>query len=205
MATLAYFIIPKIFETDPRFASLSVEARYLYARMRDTMKLSAMNGWNDDLGVFIKMARTTIANILNKSLPTVRKIIRELIEAGLIRDVRVGLTHCNRIYVNLLPGESESTVSSREKDNASSKEKPVFPTDRKGFSLNNNNLVNNNINQNNKTGFREKEEKNNQKVGPTGHKEGEIWEEGGQKYIFSHGYTQRHYTREELCSCFEVV
>lgn len=154
MATQAYFTIPKALETDPRYASLSIEARYLYARMRDTLKLSIKNNWRDHLGVYIKMARTTMAQVLNKSLPTVRKILKELREAGLIFDLRMGLTRCNRIYVKLLDGESESDLFPKAKEASLSKEKPDFSTDGNNFAANKRNSNQRNLSQREKKEWR---------------------------------------------------
>lgn len=154
MATQAYFTIPKALETNPRYASLSIEARYLYARMRDTLKLSIKNNWRDKLGVYIKMARSTIAQILGKSLPTVRKIIKELRDAGLIYDLRMGLTRCNRIYVKLLDGENESDLFPRAKEASPSREKPDFKPDGNTFSPNNRNPNQRNSSQREKKEWR---------------------------------------------------
>ena len=140
MATLAYFTVPKLLDTDEKFKHLSVEARYLYANMRDTLKLSIKNNWQDQHGFFIKMKRTTMADLLNKSVPTVRKIVKELIGAGLINERRVGLTQANRFYIQLLPGESELDFAPQKKAEVQTGEKPGFSPDGKAFSPNNRNL-----------------------------------------------------------------
>ncbi|MDL2317842.1 replication initiator protein A [Eubacteriales bacterium OttesenSCG-928-A19] len=116
MSALPYFTVAKMLDTDPRLARLSVEAKYLYSRMRDTLKLSIKNNWRDKLGPYIKMTRENMAQLLHKSLPTVRKILKELVEAKLIIDIRMGLTRCNRIYVRLLPGEGESDLVPAKQD-----------------------------------------------------------------------------------------
>lgn len=134
----AYFTVPKALEKG-HFADLSVEARYLYGRMRDTLKLSIENGWKDEFGYYIKMARETMGEILKRCLPKVRKIINELKEAGLIIDRRMGLTKCNRIYIKLLDGETIEDLQTRGKQGAQSKENLGFKPDRNGFSPNNRN------------------------------------------------------------------
>lgn len=154
MASLAYFTVPKLLDTDPRYTSLSVEARYLYAHMRDTMKLSLMNNWRDRLGVYIKMSRERMAALLGKSLPTVRKVLSELKKAGLIIDIRMGLTRCNRIYVQLLPGEQESDLQPARKETPPSVEKPGFTPDRNAFSGNNRNFSHPNPIEPNKKGWK---------------------------------------------------
>lgn len=154
MATQAYFTVPKVLDTHPRYANLSTDAKYLYARMRDTMKLSIKNNWRDSLGVYIKMARTSMAQLLHKSLPTIRKIIKELREAGLIFDLRMGLTKCNRIYVRLLEGESETDLSPAKKELPPSSEKPAFIPDRNDFSPNKRYSNHSNPSENNNDGWK---------------------------------------------------
>ncbi|MDL2319311.1 replication initiator protein A [Eubacteriales bacterium OttesenSCG-928-A19] len=145
MSSIPYFTVPKMLDDDPRYQKLSVAAKYLYARMRDTLKLSVMNGWKDKLGYYIKMTRERMARLLNMSLPTVRKILRELKAVGLIIDIRMGLTRCNRIYVQPLPGETEEDLGPKrrtpthpedagEKAPAPSEQKQTTPsTEKRGF------------------------------------------------------------------------
>lgn len=185
MATLAYFTVPKILDTDSRFASLSVEAKYLYARMRDTMKLSIQNNWRDRLGVYIKMSRENMAALLGRSLPTIRKILTQLRSVGLILDLRVGLTQCNRIYVRLLPGEQDKDLLPGKKGPCPSVEKQGFSPDRNAFTLNNHNLSQRNpINPKSKRWFI---------------KNGDIWMDGeGSLWQFTEGDVVPYYTRSDL-------
>ncbi|MDL2318098.1 replication initiator protein A [Eubacteriales bacterium OttesenSCG-928-A19] len=157
MSTIPYFTVAKMLDEDPRYAKLSVAARYLYSRMRDTLKLSVLNGWKDKLGYYIKMTRERMSKLLNISVPTVRKVLRELKEAGLIIDIRKGLTRCNHIYVQLLPGETEEDLQPRRRDTTSagkqnpipSAEKQTPPSTKKqGFIPDRNALPRNNRNPN---------------------------------------------------------
>lgn len=185
MATIAYFTVPKIFNYDPRFADLSVNAQYLYSYMRDVRQLSLKNNWRDKLGVYIKLTRQKMADLLKVSLPTLRKVLHELKQLGLIIDLRMGLTRCNRIYVQLLPGESEADFQPRQKETSSSKEKPGFTPDRNGFSPNKPNSNNRNlIDPKNKRWFI---------------KEGDKWMDGnGEIWEFSDGDVHPFYTRSAL-------
>lgn len=181
MATLAYFSIPKILDTDPLYENLSIHAKYLYGRMRDTFKLSVRNNWKDKLGVYIKLTRETMAKLLKISQPTLRKVLQELADAGLIIDVRIGLTQCNRIYVQFLPGETEEDFQSGEKKAAPTGKKQGPVPDRNGFATNNRNLTNHDHTNNN-------------------HRP--RW---GQKTVLAQQYTQREYTKEELNQLIEVI
>lgn len=156
MATLAYFTVPKLLDTDERYRTLSVEARYLYAHMRDTLKLSIKNNWQDRLGYFIKMSRARMGELLHRSAPTVRKIVRELIAAGLIRERRVGLTQANRFYIQPLPGETLEDLSLPKKAVSPSGQKPDFAPDRNPLSPNKRNPSNPHANNPQYTSLRQK-------------------------------------------------
>ena len=45
--TFSFYRIPKLLFTDPRFSSLSAEAKTLYGILLDRMDLSMKNGWLD--------------------------------------------------------------------------------------------------------------------------------------------------------------
>lgn len=131
--TATFFQIPKALDTDERYKGLSVEARYLYGHMRDTLKLSIKNNWQDGVGFYIRMARVKMAELLHRSLPTVRRIIRELISVGLLKEKREGLTRSNRLYIQLLPGEDEIEFQCRARKTLPFAKKTDFSTDRKPF------------------------------------------------------------------------
>lgn len=181
MATLSYFSVPKMLDTDPRYQTLSTNAKYLYCHMRDRFKLSLQNNWRDQLGVYIKYSREAMAVLIKVSLPTLRKVLQELINARLIVDVRKGLTKCNHIYVQLLPGEEEKDLYSGRKTGMPSTEKQGFIPDRNAFSPNNHNPNNPNFNNND---YRPR------------------W---GQKTVLAQQYTQREYTKEQLEQLIEII
>lgn len=189
MATVsAFYQLPKsLFEAE-QYQGLSNDAKLLYSLMRDRYRLSVMNNWQDALGVFIKMARKTICDLLKRSEPTVRKIIAELIQVGLIIEKRMGLTQCNRIYVQLLEGEKENDSQSCPPKNNDSAKKPTSVPERKPFAPNKNNR--------NQTQYKKLIQK------PEFPHNGDIWEENGQQYTYHHGYIQRYYEAEELNQLF---
>jgi len=180
----AFYQLPKVLVMDEKYQNLSIEAKFLYTLMRDCYKLSIMNNWRDAVGIFIKMTRKTICKLLNRSEPTVRKIIEELKKAGLITEKRVGLTKANKIYVQPLAGENETPLQSKAKEPVASTTKPGFVPERKDSSPNKTNRK--------QTQFRKLTSK------PELPREGDIWEENGQEYVFLRGYTQRHYSADEI-------
>ena len=180
----AFYQLPKSLFAEDKYQDLSIEAKLLYSMMRDRYRLSVKNNWRDAMGVFIKMTRKAICGLLKRSEPTVRKIIAELIEIGLIIEKRVGLTQCNKIYVQLLEGESENAFPSGEKTDERSAKKPDFASERKPFSPNKN--------------YRKQIQFRKVTSKPDFPQNGDVWEENGQQYTFHHGFTQRYYDPREL-------
>ena len=182
----AFYQLPKSLFAEEKYQGLSNDAKLLYTMMRDRYRLSIQNNWKDTLGVYIRMTRKAICDLLKRSEPTVRKIIAELREIGLIIEKRVGLTQCNKIYVQLFEGESESTFHSTKKVSADSATKPDYVPERKPFTPNKNYRK---IIQ-----FRKLTSK------PDFPQNGDIWEENGECFTYHHGYIQRYYTEELLNS-----
>lgn len=103
-----YLTIPKILNTDPRYARLTSDAKLLYAALKDRLNLSKKNGkaWKDKAGrTFVYFTRKAMCDLLKRSEPYVRKVMRMLVECGLVEERRQGLTHPNIIYPILIEGE----------------------------------------------------------------------------------------------------
>lgn len=83
-------------------APMSITAKVLYARMLD----EAMNrGRTDDAGkIFIVFPIREMAFTLSRSSMTMKRVLRELEDGGLIKRNRQGAGKPNRIYV-LIPEE----------------------------------------------------------------------------------------------------
>lgn len=83
-------------------APMSITAKVLYARMLD----EAMNrGRTDDAGkIFIVFPIREMAFTLSRSSMTMKRVLRELKDGGLIKRNRQGAGKPNRIYV-LIPEE----------------------------------------------------------------------------------------------------
>jgi hypothetical protein len=83
-------------------APMSITAKVLYARMLD----EAMNrGRTDDAGkIFIVFPIREMAFTLSRSSMTMKRVLRELEDGGLIKRNRQGAGKHNRIYV-LIPEE----------------------------------------------------------------------------------------------------
>lgn len=136
MATQSYFIIPTELDTNPAYADLSVQAKYLYGKMRDTLKLSILNNWQDQNGFYIRMTRINMATLLKCCLPTIRKFVKELIGVGLLKEKREGLGRSNRLYVQLLPGEDEVEFQCSVRKQLQTAKKPDFTPEGNEVSSN---------------------------------------------------------------------
>jgi hypothetical protein len=105
---IAYCAFFKPLFTDPLYRKLSNDAKILYSAMRDRDNLSKKNKWEDENGRFILMPRTTMSDLLNRSLPTIRRVVRELTVVGLLVEKRTGLTKCNHLYIQPLKQEKQA-------------------------------------------------------------------------------------------------
>ncbi len=106
----AFYRIPKVLFTDPRFRQVSAEAKTLYGILLDRMNLSAKNGWQDEDGrIFIIFTVEEIMECLNCGNKKAIALLTELeTKAGLIERRRQGLGKPNLIYVkNFIPISNE--------------------------------------------------------------------------------------------------
>ena len=55
----AFYKIPKVLFTDPRFNGISTEAKIMYGVMLDRVSLSRKNGWIDENGNVYKIGRAS--------------------------------------------------------------------------------------------------------------------------------------------------
>lgn len=97
----AFFRIPKMLFTEPKFQNLSVEAKLLYGMMLDRMELSRHNGWLDGYGrVYIYFTHAEIQRELQCGHNKAVRLLKELDQdTGLIQRKRQGLGRPDRIYV----------------------------------------------------------------------------------------------------------
>ena len=95
----SFYQMPK-FLFDGEFAKLSNDARVLYMLLKDRHELSVKHEWyNDRQEVYLIMRREEMGEMLNLSPLTVRKILKELKDLGLIEEERQGLNKPNLIYL----------------------------------------------------------------------------------------------------------
>ena len=106
----SFYRIPKALLTDPRYKSVSIEAKVLYGLLLDRMGLSVKNGWMDsDRRVYIYFTQEDAMALMNCGKDKATKLFRELDKdgIGLIERKKQGQGRPTRIYVKnfILPPE----------------------------------------------------------------------------------------------------
>ena len=99
----AFYRIPKVLISDPRFRNVSTDAKLLYGLMLDRMSLSVKNGWLDNHGrVYIFFVVDEIQELLQCGHEKAVKLLAELDSdrgIGLIERVKRGQGKPTIIYV----------------------------------------------------------------------------------------------------------
>ena len=109
---ISFYMIPKELFTNPRYKTLSNDARLLYALLRDRLDLSSKNAkekgdWFNDKGeIFLYFSRDNAAEYLNVSHVTIVKAFSELRKHDLISEEKQGLGKPNKIYVGHMKPQS---------------------------------------------------------------------------------------------------
>ena len=95
----SFYRIPKALFQEPRFQSLSTDAKTLYGILLDRMSLSVKNGWLDEQNrVFIIFTIEDVKRALCCADNKATKLLRELEKFGLIERKRRGLCHTFRAF-----------------------------------------------------------------------------------------------------------
>jgi len=118
--------MPRWLFCDAKYAPLSLEAKVAYTFLLNRFQLSKMNGWiNTDGEVFIIFPREKLADEMGVSYRKAIACMKELLDAGLIWEHRIGRGNANHIYMAAVELSEETAVkhdsapfSSRSADSA---------------------------------------------------------------------------------------
>ncbi len=96
-----FYQLPKVFFTNPKYTKLSNDAKITWSILRDRLDLSIRNNWIDENGdIFFIYTNEKLKSILNISSPNkLSKIKKELTQANLFNQIRVGLNKPNKLYI----------------------------------------------------------------------------------------------------------
>lgn len=96
-----FYQLPKVFFTNPKYTKLSNDAKITWSILRDRLNLSIRNNWIDENGdIFFIYTNEKLKTILNISSPNkLSKIKKELTQADLFNQIRVGLNKPNKLYI----------------------------------------------------------------------------------------------------------
>lgn len=124
-----FYQLPKVFFTNPKYTKISNDAKIAYAILRDRLDLSIKNNWIDENGdIFFIFTNETLKKILNISSPNkLSKIKKELQEAELFSQIRVGLNKPNKLYIKkpIVTKDDIYLIKNDENPNETSNDKDV--------------------------------------------------------------------------------
>lgn len=96
----SFYRIPKTLLTDPRYKSVSIDAKVLYGLLLDRMSLSVKNNWMDiEKRIYIYFTLENVMYMMDCGHNKAVKLFAELDSTGLIERVKQGQGRPTRIYV----------------------------------------------------------------------------------------------------------
>ena len=141
----AFYQFPQWLLKEEPYKNLGDKAKLMYMLLFDRRTLSIKNKWYDDDGqIYMYFTIEQFMQELNCSNKAVVKAKKELVEVGLLEEVRQGVNKPNRLYIN---GSVESTRQEVNKVHAGSVESTRQEVN-KVHGINTNN-INTNISNNN--------------------------------------------------------
>lgn len=111
-----YYQLLRVFFTSPKYKTMSNDAKVAFSLLKDRFKYSVKNNWIDEDGrlyfVYTNKELMTVLNCREGKLSSIKK---ELINANLLMQKRMGINQPNRLYL-LRPDVSSNDIYQQEKD-----------------------------------------------------------------------------------------
>ncbi|MCO4580039.1 hypothetical protein Si070_01709 [Streptococcus infantarius subsp. infantarius] len=141
----AFYQFPQWLLKEEPYKNLGDKAKLAYMLLFDRRTLSIKNKWYDDNGqIYMYFTIEQFMQELNCSNKAVLKAKKELVEVGLLEEVRQGRNKPNRLYIN---GREQSTLLEVNKVHTGSEQSTLLEVN-KVHRINTNN-INTNIPNNN--------------------------------------------------------
>ena len=110
--------IPKSLLANPKYKSLSSDAKLTYALLYDRLSLSKLNAWiNENNEVYLIYTREEIAEDLGLTYKKAISAFKELVDAELIAEKRCGRGLPNKIYIVKIELDTGSAKRYINRDN----------------------------------------------------------------------------------------
>lgn len=140
-----FYQIPKSLFNNDQYKGMSLDAKVIYAVLRDRMELSRKNNWiNSNNEIYLMFTKANIAELIGCSEPVVYKATKQLIKFGLIEEKRQGLGKPNIIYINHIEQTIENTKNLKI---LSSRTKEFLGQDIKNINTSDTDNINTNISE----------------------------------------------------------
>ena len=141
----AFYQFPHWLLKEEPYKNLGDKAKLAYMLLFDRRTLSIKNKWYDDNGqIYMYFTIEQFMQELNCSNKAVLKAKKELVDAGLLEEVRQGRNKPNRLYIN---GREQNTLLEVNKVHTGSEQNTLLEVN-KVHAINTNN-INTNISNNN--------------------------------------------------------
>ena len=97
----SFYRIPRLLIKDQHFKGLSSDAKLLYGILLDRIQLSKKNRWIDEEGhVYVYMTIESIEQALGRCHQKSCKVLKELVNFGLVEQKKQGLGKPTKLYVH---------------------------------------------------------------------------------------------------------
>ncbi|TFJ93638.1 replication initiator protein A [Lentibacillus salicampi] len=97
---LKHYQLPKVFFTNSSYIKMTNDTKIAWSVLKDRFQLSVKNGWYDERGnIYFIYTNDELKQILNVGNNKLSNIKKELLQNGLLEQVRLGQGKPNRLYV----------------------------------------------------------------------------------------------------------